>query len=139
MSRSRRFTSSFATRWPWPATATLTENSDYCAANATFFEIARAFHSTKNIRLYTDSDGLSEEFERFSGLEFGVLPIPFRSHLLDARSRKGGPLCLAYFGDVRDEKGFHWLPDLVVALMDESRPVETCSVPDTGVARSPGE
>ena len=97
----------------------LTEKNEYCAANATFFEIARIFPVTKSVRLYTDSHGLSEEYERFSGLPFGVLPIPFRTHLLGNRSRRDGPLCLGYFGDVRDEKGFHWLPDLVEAMMED--------------------
>jgi hypothetical protein len=97
----------------------LTETDNYCVANATFFEIARAVPFNENIRLYTDSQGLAEEYERFSGLEFGVLPIPFRTRLLADRSRAEGPLCLGYYGDVRDEKGFHWLPDLVEALMDD--------------------
>lgn len=97
----------------------LTEADNYCAANAIFFEIARTFPDNKNLRLYTDSHGLSLEYERISGLEFGVLPIPFRSHLLGERSRTDRALRLGYFGDVRDEKGFHWLPDLVEAMMDD--------------------
>ncbi len=62
---------------------------------------------------------MSEEYERISGLEFGVLPIPFRSQLLSSRPREAGSLCIAQFGDVRDEKGFHWLPDLIDAMMDD--------------------
>ena len=91
----------------------------YAATHRVYFEAARAFPNNPRIRLYTDTDGLSAEYERISGMEFGVLPIPFRSQLLGSRSREAGPLCIAQFGDVRDEKGFHWLPDLIDSMMDD--------------------
>ena len=97
----------------------LSEDHPYCALHRVFFEFARAFPVNDRLRLYTDSDGLSTEYEQLSGLEFGVLPIPFRSRLLKSRSRGAGPLCIGYFGDVRDEKGFHWLPDLVQAMFGD--------------------
>jgi glycosyltransferase involved in cell wall biosynthesis len=91
----------------------------YCTVHRAFFEHARRFPLSDRLRLYTDTEELSEDFERFSGLEFGVLPIPFRTRLLGNPSRQGRPLCVAFFGDVREEKGFHWLPGLVDALMEE--------------------
>jgi hypothetical protein len=95
------------------------EESPYCAAHAAFFEYARFFPASEHCRFYTDSDDLSQEYERISGLEFGVLPIPFRARLLGSRSHRAGTLCIGFFGDVRHEKGFHWLPGLVEALRNE--------------------
>jgi len=101
----------------------VSEDHPYCALHRVFFDYARTFPDNSRLRLYTDSDGLAEEYEQLAGFEFGVLPIPFRSHLLKSRSRGAGPLCIGYFGDVRDEKGFHWLPDLVQAMYaDHVRP-----------------
>ena len=73
----------------------------------------------ERLRLYTDTEGLSEEYERFAGLRFGVLPIPFRARLISRPPRKDGRLCISCFGDPREEKGFHWLPDLIDAMMDD--------------------
>jgi hypothetical protein len=83
-----------------------------------FFEHARLFPASDRVRLYTDTERLSEEYE-YVGLAFGVLPIPFRSRLINTPLREGAPLCIAFFGDVRDEKGFDWLPDLLDAMMEE--------------------
>ena len=116
----------------------LTQTDNYCVANAAFFEIARTYPFSENVRLYTDSRGLSEEYDRFSGFEFGVLPIPFRLRLLANRSSVEGPLCLGYYGDVRDEKGFHWLPDLIDAMMDDYVRTAPGSFFDPGVARTSG-
>ncbi len=66
----------------------VTENDYNRSANAAFFEIAHTFPVNKKLRLYTDSDGLTAEYEHFSRLRFGVLPIPFRSHLLGTRREK---------------------------------------------------
>jgi glycosyltransferase involved in cell wall biosynthesis len=91
----------------------------YTTVHRAFFDHARLFAPTDRLRLYTDTEELSEDYERFSGLDFGVLPIPFRTRFLASRARQEGPICLAFFGDVREEKGFHWLPDLINALMEE--------------------
>jgi glycosyltransferase involved in cell wall biosynthesis len=95
------------------------EEHPYCALHRVFFEHARLFPASDRLRLYTDTEALSEEFERASGLEFGVLPIPFRARLISRPAGDHGPICIAFFGDVREEKGFHWLPDLIDAMMDE--------------------
>jgi glycosyltransferase involved in cell wall biosynthesis len=89
----------------------------FTTVHRAYFDHARRFAPTDRLRLYTDSEELSEDYERFSGLDFGVLPIPFRTRLLSNPRRKGSALCLAFFGDVREEKGFHWLPGLIEALM----------------------
>ncbi len=100
---------------------TMSEWNVYGRIHMAFFDYARRFPIDDRVRLYTDTDGLSEEYEWFSGLEFGVLPIPFRSHLLSRRDRGDEPLCLSCIGDMRDEKGFHWLPDLIDAMGAEVR------------------
>jgi glycosyltransferase involved in cell wall biosynthesis len=69
--------------------------------------------------LYTDTEELSAQYHEAAGLSFGVLPIPFRSQLIQAMPRNEGPLRIAFIGDARDEKGFHWLPELVEQLMDQ--------------------
>src|SRR5207244_11282778 len=67
--------------------------------------------------LYTDTNELRQEYEHFSGLDFGVLPIPFRANLIRPAARKpNDALCIAFFGDVRDEKGFYYLPAVVEDL-----------------------
>jgi glycosyltransferase involved in cell wall biosynthesis len=91
----------------------------YCALHRVFFEHARLFSASDRLQLYTDTEALSEEFERASGLEFSVLPIPFRARLICRSAGDRGPICIAFFGDVREEKGFHWLPDLIDAMMEE--------------------
>src|SRR5262249_31904127 len=95
----------------------LSEENSYCAAHGAFFEYARTFPANDKCRCYTDSSDLSEEYARISGLEFGVLPIPFRAQLLDRRTRANDPLCIGYVGDARQEKGFHWLPGLVETIL----------------------
>jgi hypothetical protein len=91
----------------------------YCTVHRAFFDYARMFPPGGRVHLYTDTEELSEEYERFSGLGFGVLPIPFRTRFLGASPRQDDSLCVAYFGDVREEKGFHWLPELIEALLNE--------------------
>jgi hypothetical protein len=89
----------------------------YTALHCTYFEHFRRQTRDPRLRLYTDTEELSAEYQRFTGLAFATLPIPFRAGLIAPRVRRPGePLCLAFFGEVRDEKGFVHLPDLVAAL-----------------------
>jgi len=93
------------------------EKFRYQIRHRVFFDHVRTQSSCARVHLYTDTEELSADYQAFSGLQFGVLPIPFRARLLSASSRPlPRALCVAYFGDVRDEKGFHWLPDLVKEL-----------------------
>ena len=70
-----------------PDGITIDAESLWHASTSVFFEYARRFPVDDRLRLYTDTEGLSEEYERFSGLEFGVFPIPFRARLLSRRDR----------------------------------------------------
>jgi glycosyltransferase involved in cell wall biosynthesis len=75
---------------------------------------------TDRIRFYTDSGRLSEDYESLVDLPFGVLPLPFRAKMISRTERRPGePVTIAYLGEARDEKGFHWLPPLVEALADD--------------------
>jgi hypothetical protein len=70
-----------------------------------------------NVRFYTDTAELSQDFDRLGTSRFGVLPIPFRSELIGPSRRSAGePLRLVFLGQARDEKGFPWLPDLIEDL-----------------------
>jgi hypothetical protein len=92
----------------------------YVACQRALFDFARRQRPSPRVRLYTDTDELSEAYGDFSGLDFTTLPIPFRTHLVTRRTHQPGEqLCLAFFGDVRDEKRFFWLPELVEALRSE--------------------
>lgn len=75
---------------------------------------------TDRMRFYTDSPVLSADFESVVDLPFGVLPLPFRAHMIARPVRnENDPITIAYLGEPRDEKGFPWLPDLVDALREE--------------------
>jgi glycosyltransferase involved in cell wall biosynthesis len=78
----------------------------------------RQFNENLNgnaIRLYTDTDRLSEEYNCLGSVRFHTLPIPInpafveRSHSIEHSL----PLRIVYAGDARSEKGYHQLPDLV--------------------------
>lgn len=92
----------------------------YIIYHRAFFDYYRRWPHHARIKLYTDTEDLTEQYERFSGLSFATLPIPFRSGFVTARTyRPKEPLCITFLGDVRDEKGFYWLPDLVEGLMED--------------------
>ena len=99
------------------------EHSPVVRLHRGFFSFHERQGTSNRIRFYTDTEELSRDFEFVSGWKFGVLPIPFRAGLIVPSPRTDKPLCLAFLGDVRDEKGFHWLPGLVDHLMrDYVRP-----------------
>ena len=71
------------------------------------------------IKFYTDTEELARDYGRVGKMPFGVLPIPFRSELIANPRMPGQALRLAFLGEARDEKGFHWLPQLIDRLMDD--------------------
>jgi glycosyltransferase involved in cell wall biosynthesis len=110
------------------------EKFRYQIRHRVFFDHVRSLWNAArmlgNIHLYTDTAELAEEYQAFSGLPFGVLPIPFRARLLREREAHR-QICVAYFGDVRDEKGFHWLPDLAAVLCERVRLLVQASLDPT--------
>ena len=89
----------------------------YTTQHRVFFDHSRRAVPAPKVRLYTDTQELTEEYEHFSGLDFSVLPIPFRASLIKQPAEKKNGLCIAYFGDVRDEKGFFHIPAIVEDLL----------------------
>lgn len=84
-----------------------------------FFDLYREMGQSPRLRFYTDTDELSRDYALLSGLPFGVLPLPFRTRLMQHKTiTDRQPLVLAYIGEARDEKGFPWLPMLIDWLFD---------------------
>lgn len=81
-----------------------------------FLALHADWGTTDRIRFYTDSGRLSEDYESLTDLSFTPLPLPFRAELLPVTKRSECPVTIVYLGGARDEKGFHWLPDLIQAL-----------------------
>lgn len=67
-----------------------------------------------DVRFYTDTDELSEQYSRLGVFSFRTLPIPHTHQ--PAEKPPGGPLHLIYVGDARREKGYHLLPHLIQDL-----------------------
>lgn len=67
---------------------------------------------------YTDTEELTEQYDRLGIFRFHTLPVPHTYQLSD-RIRHGGPLRLTYLGDARTEKGFPLLPELTESLENE--------------------
>jgi hypothetical protein len=86
----------------------------YTKVHGVLFEHSRRSGPSPRVRLYIDTQELAEEYEQVSGLKFDLLPIPFRTNLIRPEGRPSDKgVCIAYFGDVRDEKGFYHLPAIV--------------------------
>ena len=86
---------------------------------AAFLSLHAEWGTTDRIRFYTDSQRLSEDYESLTELSFGTLPLPFRAELLPVAPRSDLPVRIVYLGGARDEKGFHWLPDLIQKLAED--------------------
>ena len=95
----------------------LGEEHAYAAQHRFYFERIKEKGLSNRIRLFTDTKELAEDYSKFSGLPFDVLPIPFRQDFL--KNHEVIPpishekLRIVYIGDPREEKGFHWLPFLI--------------------------
>lgn len=82
---------------------------------------------TARVSFYTDTDQLSEQYNRLGLYRFETLPVPVDPGIFRARDRDSDVLTIGYLGDARDEKGFGMLPPLVEAFnaAEESvRPVK---------------
>ncbi len=96
------------------------ENSPQVRPYATFLRLYERWGHWDKIQFHTDTEELASEYGSLAPLDYGVLPIPFRAELIDRGDRlPRGPIRLAYTGEARDEKGFHWLPELIEGLWDQ--------------------
>ncbi len=74
---------------------------------------ARALRGV-NARFFTDTDPLTEQYNRLGSLRFATAPIPIAGAIAPAPPRDASTaLTIGYLGDARDEKGFGLLPALV--------------------------
>ncbi len=66
-----------------------------------------------HIYFYTDTDALTIQYNKISGVKFTTLPIPSENTAAKIEKDKTAVLNISYIGDARDEKGYHKLPKLV--------------------------
>ena len=95
-----------------------------------FADIAR-FGLAGRFRFFVESVGLQRYYEIESGKRFpilfnlvpGVAAEDATARLLGSEpaAAAGGPLNIAYLGECREEKGFHFLPNLVRMLLDDPK------------------
>jgi FkbM family methyltransferase len=76
--------------------------------------------AASRIRLFTDSDELTGEYEEALGFRVQTAPIPVRARLR-VEQTGSSPVTLLYLGDARTEKGYTHLPRLAHALSDRLR------------------
>lgn len=105
-------------------------DADYSTADEGLRSLRNAFRQFNDGRgaarvfFYTDTDQLTDQYNRLGAVQFATLPIPVdaeyaapRSRAEDAATRQPAsqtaPLCVSYVGDARPEKGYHHLPRLV--------------------------
>jgi glycosyltransferase involved in cell wall biosynthesis len=82
--------------------------SSFAIANATFGRGVRFF--------YTDTQELSHRYEGLGVGKFTTLPIPIDEQLGYKKPWTRGPLVVSYLGDMRAEKGIHFLPNFIESL-----------------------
>ncbi|MCS7010655.1 MAG: hypothetical protein NZL98_04750 [Anaerolineales bacterium] len=74
----------------------------------------------QDVHFYTDTKQLTAQYNRLGSVIFHTLPIPVGEDYSVPSSPQDGhvPLCIAYVGDARSEKGYHFLPHIVQDLWD---------------------
>src|SRR5579885_2702133 len=64
---------------------------------------------------YTDSDQLTDQYDRIGSVKFHTLPLPHTMPKSMSKKKKD-KLQITYLGDARTEKGYQYLPQLVQDL-----------------------
>jgi hypothetical protein len=73
--------------------------------------------AVSDIRYWTDTEALAEQYRQLGAPRVGVLPIPHGfSEALREVARPHAPLTISYLGGARGDKGFDRLPALIAAL-----------------------
>jgi len=70
------------------------------------------------VSFYTDTDELTEQYNRLGAFRFRTAPIP-HTHAVRAGKPRAGPLRVIYVGDARGEKGYHHIPGIIRSLWAE--------------------
>jgi glycosyltransferase involved in cell wall biosynthesis len=85
-----------------------------------FYQFCQGLNG-QQVYFYTDSDDLTEQYNSLEIVPFHTLPIPVSEefHRLRRPASQAQPLKIAYVGDARKEKGYHYLPRIVQDLWAE--------------------
>lgn len=110
-------------RYPLEHDAPLnTKANEYLKDHTYYFAEAKKNELKPEIKLFTDTNELADEYQTYTGLPFELLPIPIRQKHIPNKLQsvqQRSFISLAFIGDPREEKGFHWLPYLVDYLAKE--------------------
>ncbi len=79
------------------------------------FKWLTSWHEKKILHYYTDTPQLAAQYKVLTDCEFNVLPVPVPWTPEEPATREG-PVNIAYVGDVRDEKGYHFYPSVIQSL-----------------------
>ena len=81
--------------------------------------VLRAHPAGSRVRVFTDSDSLTENYSERLHVRVQTAPIPVDERFTAlARPRPAYPVVLSYFGDARLEKGYQRLPSIAACLGD---------------------
>lgn len=72
-----------------------------------------------DVRFYTDTDELTDQYNRLGIFAFHTVPIPHTHRPLAKVQSTIRPLRVIYIGDARREKGYHAIPGLVEDLWSD--------------------
>jgi hypothetical protein len=82
------------------------------------FELVQRSVLGKRSFFYTDTEELTEQYDRLGLVRFHTLPVP-HTYAVSDRITHSEPLRLTYLGDARTEKGFALIPELAAKLEAE--------------------
>lgn len=102
----------------------LGRDPEYSAQDESLRPLRNAFRyfreqlSGQSVHFYTDTEQLTTQYNRLGSFTFQTLPIPVgEDYSVPASPQEDHvPLCIAYVGDARSEKGYHYLPHIVQDL-----------------------
>lgn len=99
--------------------ATFSSQNDYIPLRRFRLALHQTLRACEGVdlRFYTDTDALTDQYNRLGLALFQTTPIPVSEGfwVRDERTHTQ-PLCCGYLGDARDEKGFGLLPDALDLL-----------------------
>jgi glycosyltransferase involved in cell wall biosynthesis len=79
--------------------------------------VLRAHPAAARVRIFTDSEILTEDYSERLQIRVQTAPIPVDERFTAlAHPRSSSPVVVSYFGDARAEKGYHRLPAVAARL-----------------------
>jgi glycosyltransferase involved in cell wall biosynthesis len=132
----------FLFRREWDETARLTGLPSIAALALLRHALARldASPAGERVRLFTDSDPLTDQYLEATRARVQTAPIPVDARLMPPPTRLApASVCLLYLGDARREKGYHHLPDMAERLARSSWAARLRLVVQSNFNVPPGE